>query len=247
MSEIKSTKDYFIFKKHESNRPLDPSNLKKIKASLQAKNLMKFKPILVDGQMHVIDGQHRIEAAKILGIEVYYQINEEADTEDILLINATQKKWSREDYLNYLVSTGNQEYLKIKEFCDKHAITLSEYLRMDRQQTSQHSGKIDSFRLGTYKFPEGEKLEFLEKTLVNIAKVYDKLNSYLIKAKTFTKTVMFKRALIDFVNKEEVQIDIFLHKLTYKLEALHGCADSLSYLIMFKDIYNWKNNNPIEI
>ena len=35
--------------------------------------------------MYVIDGQHRLEAAKNLGVAIYYQINKNSKDEDIVL------------------------------------------------------------------------------------------------------------------------------------------------------------------
>jgi hypothetical protein len=246
MSEIKCTTDYFIFKKHESNRNLDQANINRLKASMQAKNLMMFKPILVDKHMRVLDGQHRLEAAKCLGIEVYYQIDKESDAEEIILINANQKRWGKEDYLNYFISKGNENYLKVQEFCKKHMITLAEFLRIDPIRFNKQGFKQDVFVMGTYKFPELEKFQRLNCTMDNLSKINQKLESFLLREKKFTKSAMFKRALIEFINREDVIMDVFLNKLTYKIEALHGCADSISYINMFKDIYNWRNQNPVE-
>jgi len=78
MPEVIKTKDYSIFKKHESNRGIDQNNLKKIVNSIKAEDLLAFRPILVDAQMRVIDGQHRLEAARLLDLDVYYQRKEEA-------------------------------------------------------------------------------------------------------------------------------------------------------------------------
>lgn len=247
MPEIKCTKDYFIFKKHHSNRDIDQNNLKRIKGSLQVKNLMQFKPILVDNEMRILDGQHRLEAAKQLGIDVYYQVDEKSNAEEIILINANQKKWRKEDYLNYYISMGNIEYLKVKEFCEKQGLPLADFLRMQNIQSRIQGAKIDKFEMGTYKFPEDEQAKEHEKVLEGLRLVLGKLDSFLIRDKKFIKGVYFKRAIMEFLRNPEVNLQIFLNKLGYKVESMHGCADPAGYVAMFRDIYNWRNANPIEI
>lgn len=71
---MKETKDYNIFKKHPNNREIFHANLEKIKRSIQIKNLLEYRPIIVDKKMQVIDGQHRLEAARQLGVPIYYQM-----------------------------------------------------------------------------------------------------------------------------------------------------------------------------
>lgn len=248
MSEIKSTKDLSIFKKHPSNREIRIDNVRKIKNSLLAKNLLKFKPVLVDNFMRILDGQHRIEAAKQLGLEVWYQIQEDSAPEDIILINANQRRWGLEDYLNFQVAQGNVEYAKIKQWCTKHNASLQEYLRLDPTLNySKSNGKMSlKFRSGTYKFPNDEQLASIEKTKQAVDRVYEAIDSYLLSDKTFIKLSYFRRSLVEFLAREDVDLSTFLIKLRNKTEALRPCATCLGYLHMFRDIYNWKNQNPIE-
>ena len=94
------TSDYSIFKKHESNRVINELALRKLINSIKSKNMLELRPILVDSQMRVIDGQHRLEAAKALRVPIFYLMKKESESLDIILLN-TQKRWSIEDYLNF--------------------------------------------------------------------------------------------------------------------------------------------------
>ncbi len=119
MAKIQSTKDYDMFKKHENNRDIDSGNLRRIMASIQTQNMLEFRPILVDSKMRIIDGQHRLEAAKKLDVEVFYQINEESSHEDIALLNSAQKRWYTQDYMNYYASLGKSAYAKLLDYSKK--------------------------------------------------------------------------------------------------------------------------------
>ena len=65
------TSDYSIFKKFPGNRDINPLNLRKITNSIKMHNMLDLKPIIVTESMEVTDGQHRLEAAKVLGVPIF--------------------------------------------------------------------------------------------------------------------------------------------------------------------------------
>lgn len=246
MSIVKCTKDYSIFKKHTSNRDLSQENLKKIKRSMEARNMLEFRPILVDQHMRVLDGQHRLEAAKQLGIEIWYQINTDSAPEDIILLNANQKRWNRSDYLNYYRGQGNESYEKVHRFCEDHDVAIDEFLSLDPNYT-RGSKKVDDFVLGKYNYPREATIVQMTYVLNHLKRIMERLNGFIMKNNKFTKSHVFKRALITFLNVDGVDPDVFIKKLEYKLDGLHGCADVVGYLQLFQLVYNWRNSNPIEV
>lgn len=246
MTEVRKTKDYSIFKKCHSNRDIDQANLRRIIASLKLQNMLQFRPILCNSNMEILDGQHRFEAAKSLDLEVYYQINQDSHSEDIILLNANQKKWLKEDYLHYFISKGNIQYIKVKEYCDKHNVTLQEFLRMDSCYYAKTRSN-DTFSSGTYKFPDDKGMEEIEMLTHSIKKVCDRLNSFLFQKANFTNNINFKKALIELIKTDGFVLDKFIERLGKKLESLHPCADVKGYFFMLKSIFNWNNRNPIEV
>lgn len=117
---ILSTQEYEKFKLFECNREIDDRHVLKLMKQIEIKNDLHLHPIIVDKQMRVIDGQHRLESARRLNLPIYYVIDENGDTSDIISLNTTQKKWSNEDYLNYYVSKGFEDYCKLKELCSTY-------------------------------------------------------------------------------------------------------------------------------
>ena len=141
------TSKYDIFK-FRYNRDLDNANLRKIKNSISTNNMLEFRPILVDSEMYVIDGQHRLEAAKQLNIPIFYEVNHEAEDRDILLLNENQKKWGNIDYVKYYMEHGNEHYRRLME-CIKasnnsvpKAIALLGFSRSGAMERRIKSGKF---------------------------------------------------------------------------------------------------------
>jgi hypothetical protein len=243
MSEINKTKDYSLFKKHESNRPICPANLKKLIGSIKALNLLEFRPVLVDSQMRIIDGQHRLEAAKLLEIEVFYQINEDASHEDIVLLNTNQKRWLIDDYVNYYTSRGNQEYVKFKEYAKKRNIPLTDLMSLFK--ASNNHG-YSTFRNGSFKFQEGEVLAETDAILDKLDKAKEIMSRYVLVHTKCIHSKKMSQALLNFIKNPQLDFDTFISKITYKADSIKPCVDTYSYYCMLRDIYNWKNSNPIE-
>lgn len=243
MTKILSTKDYSIFKKHENNRDISSANLKKLVFSIKTQNMLQFRPILVDSSMYVIDGQHRLEAAKELGLEVYYQINEQASHEDIVILNNNQKPWEIDDYVKYYISRGNQDYRKLQELSVLRSMTINELMKFYGQGARTTANDL---KAGMLKYFTPEQEQNIFNVWNNLNKVIELLQRYLINNTKVLNSKKLRQGLMNFLNNPQVDMEVFMQKLSYKSESVRPCVDSYSYYCMFRDIYNWKNQNPIE-
>lgn len=242
MFELQKTSDYSIFKLLDYNRGLDIPNLDRIVASLKIKNMLHLRPILVRSDMAVLDGQHRLEAAKKLGVEIFYQIQEEAEDEDIILLNANQKGWETADYLNHYAKKGNPNYVEFLRFSKEYEVSF-DLLRI-MLYGSEHA-IMTKVRSGTIIFGDKEKKEAQEK-LWSLGEVLKVISRLCLEKGTFLRSSRMKISIIDFLSIDDVALDIFLKKLSIKFDCIHPCASRAAYMQMFKGIYNWKNQQPVE-
>lgn len=242
MIEVLKTNDYTIFKVHENNRKINENNLNKIIFSLKKQNMLQFRPILVDKNMNVIDGQHRLEAAKQLNLTVYYQKNEEASHKDIVLLNTNQKPWSYEDYFNYYINLGNDDYKNIRNFCLENTITISEFIQQFCYDKSTISFKVKS---GELKFPAEDQILKIKQLLDNVCDVLNEIDRYVISNKNICKSRKLRSALFSFLRNPDVDVKVLLNKISFKASSIHPCPGILSYYTMIRDIYNWRNSNPV--
>lgn len=103
--EIKSTNDYEQFKLLRENREVNKTHAAKLAASIQLNNLLHVNPIIVNHSMFVIDGQHRLEAAKILSIPIHYTVIDDSEDNSALFLLQTSKQWTITDYVEYYATT----------------------------------------------------------------------------------------------------------------------------------------------
>jgi hypothetical protein len=243
MQKIEVTTDYSIFKKHESNRPIDEANLKRIIFSVKTNNMLALRPILVDQDMRVLDGQHRLEAAKKLGVAIYYQVNQAAQSADIILLNANQKGWNLMQYVNFYAQEGNKEYIKIIEFCNKRNIKTNDYFYMLRRLGGNLSKKI---KTGTYIHDNTINEVAFDQCMFHLDEVLNTIRKYRLDNCDFINKSFFKSGLMAFLITKDIDMDIFLKKIITKVNAVRRCVNIGEYMQMFVDIYNWRNANPID-
>lgn len=122
MTEVKSTTDYKIFGQITSNREVDKKHVKKLIKNISENNLLHLNPIIVNGNMEVIDGQHRLEAAQILGVPVFYFMDENVDKTHISKLNSVKKDWKPIDYINYFTIEKKPGFDKLSAFITKHPL-----------------------------------------------------------------------------------------------------------------------------
>ncbi len=240
---ILKTKDYQIFKKKKENRETKDCNIDKLVESMSIKNMLMSKPVIVDKNMEVIDGQNRIEAAKRLKIDVYYIVDEDAKAEDMILLNAYQQKWQLTDYLHYYCESGKRDYIQLEQFCKQNELSIMQF----RLLINESFAFSERFKRGKFVFPKQDNIDKLNKSLHNIRLVQEFIQTKIPDTKIYFKGSIFTYSLLEFFNTKKVDVETFMQKLEYKLEALRPCTNRMAYISMFKTIYNWKNSHPIEV
>lgn len=110
------TKNYDQFK-IPPNRPVSLVHVEKLVDANRKLNLMDCYPIIVNDKMELFDGQHRLQAARILDVEIYYIIKKDlvVDDSSLLLINSQTRKHTLHDKIEISLKYGNPEMLKAEK------------------------------------------------------------------------------------------------------------------------------------
>lgn len=243
MSEITKTKKYEIFKKHENNREINQASLKTLISSIKTNNMLMFRPILVDTKMRILDGQHRLEAAKALGLEVYYQIKYDASHEDIVLIN-NQRRWEMSDYINYYSSLGNEHYIKVKSLCDELQMNLRDVLScLNKSSGGRLSSDIKS---GAFQYITEEEEVEVKKLILTRDSILNEMRRFVLSYPKCVDSFRMKSALVAMLKNPQCDPTVLAAKVRIKSDSIKPCVSVFSYYTMLREIYNWKNQNPME-
>lgn len=144
---MKSTKDYSIFKDFSSNREVDHKHVNKLVSAIQKRNLLHVNPIVVDENMRVIDGQHRLAAAQKLGVEIFY-IQEAINRGDISMLNSNQKNWTGMDYINFFTREKVSAFLQLSSLINHYPeMAISALLSLSNSEGRRDIVELKSGRL----------------------------------------------------------------------------------------------------
>jgi hypothetical protein len=116
------TTDYDQFHLIPDNRPIFRTHVQDLIMSYrESPALIRLKPVLVDGDLGVVDGQHRLEACKALGIPMPYQVVPGLTIDTAQLMNALQRPWRLIDFIHSYAGSGRPEYQQIERYIDDYA------------------------------------------------------------------------------------------------------------------------------
>jgi len=112
--EVSFTDDTDVFVRGH-NRPVDKGRSAKIAQDIMSrKNLLHAYPIVVSEDLTVIDGDHRLEAARIAGVGVHYIVVNDVTADDQARSNSLAKSWSNYDWAHYWA--GREDNPRHKEY-----------------------------------------------------------------------------------------------------------------------------------
>jgi hypothetical protein len=121
------TLDYDRFKFFDFNRAIG-KKIKRLKESIKKHGYISGRPILVDKQMRIIDGQHRFIACKELGMPIIYETikSNGMDMQELVVdLNRNQKAWGIGDYIHSWASKGVRFHMVVKDFEEKYGLGWS--------------------------------------------------------------------------------------------------------------------------
>lgn len=240
--KLYKTMDYDKFSKIHYNREVSYSHVKRLIESLKNNpDDLKSLPIMVNKDMEIIDGQHRLEAARKLGVPVYYTIDEHFKPSKIAILNTTQKRWLVEDFIKMWKDQGNEHYEKLSSLMEELEWPFRAFIVWIAADGASNAKLIKS---GEFKYnlkPDTVR------HIVFTSKVIKFVLDYGYKPKHSLFTSHFHRAMRDFLNSGIVDYDRFLNRLErvpYKFQPRISYQDWMS---SFADIYNWDMKSRIHV
>lgn len=236
--KVVSTNNYGQFKLRNDNRKngIIEKHVLALMESIKKKNRLYLFPIKVNRDWEVMDGQHRLEAAKRLGVEIFYVQDATLEAADIIDMNRG-KQWLIGDYLNFYVKNGFVEYQKLEKFLLEKDLTLRVALRIFCGGSREAQTK---FKDGEFVMPEVEDLEIFDLCRQSL----DYIVAHTIHKATY-KTGKVYKALITLMRHSNFDIAIWNKNVERLIPKFAPRVTETEYLKLFLEIYNHNNRNKI--
>lgn len=240
VNKVYKTNDLSIFKQMDGNRVQNLQHIKRLSDSILIYG-MKCNPILVNEHMEVIDGQHRLMAAKEANSFVYFIIVNGYSLNEVHTLNLNQKNWSKKDFLDGYENLGLLPYIKLKKFMKENEdFTLPVCIAFCNNTTDNSHNKL------------GENLEVFEDGSwigrdFNLGQEWaNKIRMIKPYYKNYNNSG-FVGTMITLINNNKFDFDEFMHKLRIQPTALLDCANRTQYKTLIESIYNYKSRNKINL
>lgn len=234
---VHSTVDYNRFVYDPRNRPIDWSLVQDLFDSITENNLLAEHPIIViehDERLVVLDGQHRLEVAKIMETPIHYIVSGKMTFDDVTRVNVSRKSWTNQDYLNRWVREGKTEYIRFRRFVEANP-HISQTFARGLCMTGATTQEIRrAFKDGTYVC---NNLELAER-------VADAARTIAPYAEGFASSTYLLIALKALLQNPRYDHEIMLRKLEYQSRKLRKQPDHRAYVENLLEIYNFKSRGP---
>lgn len=213
LDRIYTSTNYDEFKYIHGNRDIKSFKIQNIKIDFEKRG--HISPIVVNQQKKIIDGQHRFECCKILGLPVryiYHFCNDKDLLDTVSGMNTVHTSWNNLDWANrYVVGGDNKDdykrYLEIHNLGVAHSLILEfAYFLNSKHSEEEYKNIYHYFKLGKFDYPQIA----YEKTK-SFVKIFEE---YL--PSDLWKKVMFIRVLLKLRNKSDVNFDIHVFAEKFK-------------------------------
>tara|TARA_R100001510_G_C7653886_1_gene212397 strand:- start:2133 stop:2891 length:759 start_codon:yes stop_codon:yes gene_type:complete len=229
---IYTTKNYDIFKKVAGNRLVNKAHVAKLVKSIESSGYVGV-PILVNetrnGNLEMIDGQHRLEALRQLKLPVEYIVKHGLTLKDMQKLNSNSKNWSQDDFMNSYCRLGVDVYVRYKTFKDKWKFGHDECWALLNNVCSESNGVKQKFKDGDLTIRDYGKAVYQASLVTDIGKYY----------KDF-KRRKFVFAMLRMFNNKKYSHKRLVSKLEYQSSKLVLCDRVDDYLKILQKIYNFK-------
>ncbi len=216
---IKTTKEYKKFQVYTSNRSINEGLVKRLMESIKDLGYIEGKPVIVDKNFTIIDGQHRYTACVRLDIPVHYIVTDADPQKAMIQLNAQQINWKVGDYIHNWADQGVKCYIHLLDFEKRRGLGVSNAIYILFNQQADTNKKIKN----GFKFTINSNAEKIGAFI----KDCDQLPYY--------KSAMFVRALVAVWDDCSAdQID----KLKAAMMSLKQQPNSAAYIQAFENIVN---------
>jgi hypothetical protein len=248
VNKVYKTNDLSIFKQIDGNRVPNLQHIKRLADSIRVHG-MKCNPILVNEKMEVIDGQHRLMAAKETESFIYYIIVTGYDLHEVHTLNLNQKNWTKKDFMEGYANMGIESYIKLRDFSIKNDdISFNDCILLC-SNTSGASGDFNKYKVLN---PLLSKQEVFQEGTWN-GKDFNLAQEWVDKMRIikpyylgYNRSV-FIGTMITLLQKEIFDFNEFMHKIRLQPTAMVDCANRDQYRTLIEDIYNYKSRNKVNL
>tara|TARA_R100001369_G_scaffold32124_1_gene56753 strand:+ start:1771 stop:2547 length:777 start_codon:yes stop_codon:yes gene_type:complete len=165
---------YYKLERIYGNRTIVDNDVLNIKKSIERNNLLHLQPIIIqilEDTFKIIDGQHRLEAALLLGIPFHIIVDTSSNILNLITLNTHQRKWELPDFLNFWCSRKETSYVynMYKQYKKENLVSNSVLIAIFNKSVEYAKASWE-FKDGKLRYDSFNQ-EHIKDTLIKIKRV----------------------------------------------------------------------------
>lgn len=238
-NKILKTDKYDMFNKQTGNRDLKRVKELKDTILLDGNSYPFFSPIIVNDDLEVIDGQHRLEICKELNCEVEYIVRKGLKIYDTVNMNRVANAWKNSDIIASYIARGLGLFPDVNILCKKYNLDPVTILGIvDRKYT-----KRDTLIKCKAVLPISR--DDLYAKVDKYAPLLKDILSHRVNAKSSKCSTEMLESIMRMIDSVGYDHSVFLAQLD-KYPHLFRSANLIKYNIeMLETLYNYKRHGKL--
>ena len=248
---VYQTNDLEMFNAIKGNRPPNPQHIRRLCDSIRVHGILQ-NPIIVNEKMDIIDGHHRLMAAKAAKSSIYFIIVRGYELKEVHVLNLNQKNWTTRDFMEGYADMGIESYIKLRNFTRRNKeFTISDAVALCGNILSSGSSFIHNkyrhkdgniiqqkevFEEGTWK---GKDFDLAQSYADKIKMIKPYYKGYARSSFVVTMLGLFRNPRFDFID--------FVNKLKLQQQKMIDCATVAQYKTLIEEIYNYRRREKVNL
>ena len=224
-NKIYSTTEYGVFNKLRGNRSVNELHVRRLVEAIKEKDLQI--PIIVDHDMNVLDGQHRLDAYKIVGNPITYIIKDKFELQDVRNVNSVNRKWTLTEYLMSYCKLGKKDYQLLEWFHRTYEFGIAECVAMLNGKGYTNVNILKEFRKGEFVIDDLEQGKTWAKNINACGEYFE-----------YYKKRGFVHAMISCLKDKTFNWSIFFKRLKNNSSKLKNQASKNDFIVNIERLYN---------
>jgi len=223
---VYQTKDHHRFKHIVGNRRINPSHVKHLIKSHKAFGQL-VSPIMVNEKMEIVDGQHRHEVWKQLGMPVYYFMRNGYGLAEMKQLNLNTKNWTMDSYMEGAVDQEMEHYINYRGFKADYKFGHNLCLMVVHNRASRYKEDAEEFKKWEMESDNWEEVYARAERLKSVAPYYE-----------YYRLRNFSGAMLGIMKIPGYNHERMLNKMSLHKDMIPDRASTTGYRAALNNIYN---------
>jgi len=237
-AELKQTTNYDLFESNKYQQPMSERHVLALMDSMRQYGFIPSKPVGVfrrGSKLVLIDGHHRKEAARRVGVPVFFVVVDPELNDSIGDENWLVKKWKTESFVKMRADEGNAHYIELLKYCDR-GIPLQQASSMLIGHAANSANAVRLLRNGDFVIKTRSVID-------QVMHVIDECRS----ASTDVTMSTFIDALSALFFVPEFDSAVFIKRLKANPRMMVKCSNRDQMLDLIEEIYNFRTHEKVPL